>query len=122
SAIDLPQPDGPSSTRSSPSRTSRESSCNAGLAPPSNVFVRPRRVSDAMRLSLLGASAEGNRQRIADVAFPRRAAVDLDAEARAVDRHRHAAPGHAPALDCGSGDARRPGPARQTTSWTARQT
>src|SRR5437879_8575017 len=48
----------------------------------SNVFVRARSVTDAMRLSLLGASSEGNRQRIADVAFPRRAAVDLDAEAR----------------------------------------
>src|SRR5437763_8751655 len=120
-AVDLPQPDGPSSTRSSPSRTSRESSCNAGLAPPSNVFVRPRSVSDAMRLSLLGASCEGNRQRIADVAFPRRAAVELDAEARAVDRHRDAAPRHAYALERGAVDAEGHGPDGQTSAWTVRQ-
>src|SRR2546430_13184024 len=48
-AVVLPQPDGPSSTRNSPSRTSSDSSCNARLAPPSNVFVRPRKVTDAMR-------------------------------------------------------------------------
>src|SRR5438445_710298 len=121
SPVALPQPEGPSSTRNSPSRTSSESSCNAGRAPPSNVFVRPRKVTDAMRLSLLGASSEGNRQRVADVAVPRRAAVDLDAEARAVDRYRYSPTGHAHALEYGAADAKRHGPDGETSPWTVRQ-
>src|SRR3989442_1364935 len=47
-AVVLPHPEGPSSTRNSPSRTSSDSSWSAGLATASNVLVSRRRVTDAM--------------------------------------------------------------------------
>src|SRR5439155_8473277 len=67
------------------------------------------------------ASSEGDRQRVADVASPRRAAVDLDAEAPAVDRDRYSPPGHTHPLECGAADAQGHGPDRETSRRAVRQ-
>src|SRR5258708_7065214 len=54
SAVVLPHPEGPSSTSSSPSRTSSVRSWRAAWPAPSNETVRPRRVTDAMAVGYNG--------------------------------------------------------------------
>src|SRR5947208_10421692 len=51
----LPHPDGPSSTKNSPSRTSRDRSATACVPPESYVLPRPRSVTDAMPVGLMPA-------------------------------------------------------------------
>src|SRR5215203_5289542 len=77
SDVDLPQPDGPTRTRNSPTATSRSSLSTAGRVPPGYRRVALSNVTDAMVVLLLHRQVRAGRSVVMDGLRHRRRSLSI---------------------------------------------